>query len=68
MPNNEMTKVATKEKCGRDCEGFTGELFSSHNSKDFYICRVSGYVGKPFWMPYPHLVGIGDECKFKGTG
>ena len=63
-----MGKVVTKEKCGRDCEGFTGELWSKHNGKDFYICCVHGYVGRPFWMPAPHLVVIGDECKFRRTG
>lgn len=58
-----------KEKCVEDCPGFTGELWTQNpEHKDLFICCVSGFVDRPFYMPTPHAVRIGDECKFSKNG
>lgn len=60
-----MSEVLTQEKCSKDCEGFTGELWNPKNRKDLFIYCVSGGIPNSyFYMPSPHAVEIGMKCKF----
>ena len=61
-----MAEFKPKDTCSEDCGAFTGKLFFASIS-DVFVCDASGYTHRPFYMPAPHGVHVGDECKFKDS-